>query len=107
MFAKAVVDPDLQIRGGGAVIETLRKGGARTQKNFFSALQASVWSKNKWGGGGGAGPSGPSPGSATEKVLSYLCFSYWILLLKPKDYKDLFLSWIKKCTMFRKSIDAQ
>ena len=37
------------------------KGGARSQKQFFSALRASVWSKNK----GEAGPAGPSPGSAT------------------------------------------
>ena len=33
-------DTDLQIRGGG--------GGL---KHFFSALRASVWSKNKGGGG--------------------------------------------------------
>ena len=37
-------DPDLEIRGGGS------------PKNFFSALGASVWSKNR-----GAGP----PDSAT------------------------------------------
>ena len=42
----ALADPDLQI-GGGAV---------------FSALRATVWSKNK----GGAGPPGPSSGSATD-----------------------------------------
>ena len=39
-----VVDPDLQVRGGGGggglVIQTLRKGGARSQKKNFSALQA-------------------------------------------------------------------
>ena len=40
-----VVDPDLQVRGGGGgggglVIQTLRKGGARSQKKIFSALQA-------------------------------------------------------------------
>ena len=46
--------PDPQIRGPGL------------QKNFFPALRASVWSKNKRGGGGGVpGPLGPSPGSAT------------------------------------------
>ena len=35
-------DPDLEIRGGGG-------GGGPPQKSFFSALQASVWSKNKGG----------------------------------------------------------
>ena len=38
-----MVDPDLQVRGGGGgglVIQTLRKGGARSQKKIFSALQA-------------------------------------------------------------------
>ena len=37
------------------------KGGGRSPKQFFSALWASFWSKNK----GGTGPAGPSPGSAT------------------------------------------
>ena len=37
----AVADPDLQIRGEGE----------QSQKNFFLALWASVWSKNKGGGG--------------------------------------------------------
>ena len=36
------------------------KGKARLQKDFISALWASVWSRNK-GGGGGAGPPGPLP----------------------------------------------
>ena len=44
-----VADPDLQIRGGPGL-----------QKNFFFALRASVWSKNKGGGGGGGSP-GPLP----------------------------------------------
>ena len=48
-------------KGGGAVIQTLRKGGAK--KNSFSAPRASVWSKTK--GGEEAGASGPSLGSAT------------------------------------------
>ena len=44
----AVADPDLQIMGGGElVIQTLRKEGGRIQKEYFSALWASVWSKNK------------------------------------------------------------
>ena len=48
--------PDPEIRGGPA------------PPKFFSALRASFWSKNKWGGGGGGkpGPSVPSPGSATD-----------------------------------------
>ena len=50
-------DPDLEIttggggEGGGAVIQAIRKRGALSQK-IFSALRASVWSKNK----GGPGP---------------------------------------------------
>ena len=36
-------------------------GGGRSQKEFFSALRASVWSKNK----GGQGPQSPSPGPVT------------------------------------------
>ena len=45
--------PDPEIRGKGG-------GGGAVSKKIFSALRASVWSKNKWGGGGGPGPS---PGS--------------------------------------------
>ena len=45
-------------KGGGAVIQTLRKGGVRPQKNV-SAFRASVSWKNEGGGG-------RSPGSATE-----------------------------------------
>ena len=48
-------------------IKTLRKGGAGLQK-MFSAIRASVWSKNK-GGGGGSRVPGPSPRSATERSL--------------------------------------
>ena len=43
-----VADPDLQIRGGGGHPDPDIKGG-RSQKNFFSALRTSVWSKNKEG----------------------------------------------------------
>ena len=39
--------PDPEIRGGG--------GGGRSQNKFFSALRASVWSKNM------GGPEGPGP----------------------------------------------
>ena len=41
----------------------LDKAGGAVSKKMFSALRASVWSKNK--GEEGAGPLGPSPGSAT------------------------------------------
>ena len=46
-----MADPDLQIRGGGGCHPHAGgdKGGARYQKTFFSALRASVWSKNKGG----------------------------------------------------------
>ena len=78
-----MVDPDLQIggRGGGGGLKKIcfrpfgpqfrleirRKGGGgrvggRSQKNLFSALRASVSSRNKEKGGRGAGPS---PGAAT------------------------------------------
>ena len=36
-------------------------GGGQSQKTFFSALWASVWSKTK-----GGGPPGPSPRSVTD-----------------------------------------
>ena len=51
-------DTDLQIRGGGGCL-----------KHFFSALRASVWSKNKGGGG--------SPGSATEDDCRAFCSPYY------------------------------
>ena len=48
--------PDLQIRGGpGKPDPEIR--GAAVSKKCFSALRASVWSKNK--GGGGRAPWGP------------------------------------------------
>ena len=51
----AVADPDLQLRrGGGRRGQSSRpwhKRGARSQKKFFPALRASVWSQNKGGGG--------------------------------------------------------
>ena len=46
---------------GGGVIQTLRWRGAPVS-NFFLALRASFWSKNK----GGRAPRVPSPGSVTE-----------------------------------------
>ena len=47
----AVADPDLQFReGGGEVWDSHPKPeiGGWSQKQFFLALWASVWSKNKW-----------------------------------------------------------
>ena len=58
-------DLDLEIREGPSHSDP-RGGGGRSPKNFFSALRAPFWSKNKGEGGGGeAGPRGPFPGSAT------------------------------------------
>ena len=42
-------------KGGGGVV------GGGLQKNFFSVIRASFWSKNK----GWPGPPGPSPSSST------------------------------------------
>ena len=58
---KAVADPDLKIRGLGGRGEGRSsrpwdKGEARSQKNFFSAFRASVWSKIK-----GVAPPPPDP----------------------------------------------
>ena len=57
-------DPDLEIRGGG--------WAGRSPKKLFSALRASVWSKNK-GGGWGRAP-GPFPGSATGNPHPFIYF---------------------------------
>ena len=46
-----VADPDLQIKVGSGHPDQEIKGGGGLKK-FFLALWASVWSKNKWGGGG-------------------------------------------------------
>ena len=54
-----VADQDLAI-SERPVIQTLRKGGGkRSPKKVFSVPLASVWSKNK--GGGGAGSPRPLP----------------------------------------------
>ena len=45
-LANSVVDSDRQIRGGRQSSRPWDKGGP-VSKNFFSALRASVWSKNK------------------------------------------------------------
>ena len=54
-------DPDLEIGGGG------EDGGPVSKRNFL-ALRASVWSKNK----GGGGHPGHSAGSATGLYLVYV-----------------------------------
>ena len=49
-----MADPDLPIRKGGSFRPLDKRGGeeeGRPQKNFFSALRVSFWSKNKGGGG--------------------------------------------------------
>ena len=57
----AVADRDIQIRGAaGHPDPGIRGAGGRIQKNFFSALWASVWTKNK---------GGPSSGSETAWLL--------------------------------------
>ena len=65
-----MADPDLQIRGwreGGVHPDPeIAGGGGLSQKHFFSALQASVRSKNKVGGG--AGSPGPLPWISTRKT---------------------------------------
>ena len=47
--------------GGGHPDPEIRRA---VSKKIISAFRASVWSKDK-GGGGEAGPHGPSPGSVT------------------------------------------
>ena len=50
-------DLDLEIRGGGGGHLHPEIRGGTVFKTFFSALRASVWSKNK----GGRSPLGPLP----------------------------------------------
>ena len=45
---------------------TMQYDGLAVKKNISSALRASIWSKNR---GGGGNPPGPSPGSATAIEL--------------------------------------
>ena len=54
--------------GGGVLGRPLDKWGARSPKNFFSALRASVWSKSQ-GGGPPAPPLDPP-------LPSTCCVSY-------------------------------
>ena len=52
-----VPDPDLEIRGRQSSRPLEKRGGGRSPKRFFSALRASVWSKNQ----GTAGSSLDAP----------------------------------------------
>ena len=54
-------DPDLEIRGGGAVIQTIRNGGIGLPKNIFRPLGPQFGLTIM----GGQGPPGRSSGSAT------------------------------------------
>ena len=81
----ALANPDLQIRGGGGHPVPEIRGGNRSQKNFFSALRVSVWSKHKGGG--------PCPESATARVSqivssSRLIFLKFLLLKKSTLSSD-------------------
>ena len=71
--------PDLQIRGGGgAVIQTLTKGGAWYQKKFFQPFAPQFGLKKR---GDRAPPSpGPSPGSTTENTIKRMRPIYDILI---------------------------
>ena len=51
-----MTDPDFQIRGGGGGHLDPEIRGAQSPKQFFLALRASFWSKNK-----GGRPLGPLP----------------------------------------------
>ena len=54
-----VPNPDVEIRGTGTVIQTLRVGGARSpKKKFFGPLGDKFGLKIR---GAGAGPPGPLP----------------------------------------------
>ena len=58
----AVPDPDLEIRGGAPLSRLLDKKGkgvGRTPEELFSALRASVWSKNDGGAAPRAHPLDP------------------------------------------------
>ena len=55
LIMTAVADPDLQIRGPRSSRPRYKGGGGAVSKKKFSALLASVWSKNK----GGPAPRAP------------------------------------------------
>ena len=75
-----VAYPDLQIRGGGRrgrgrSSRSWDKRGGRLLQKFFSAVRASVWSKNK-------GVPGP-PGSSPRQSLR--CFNFSIACYRRSD----------------------
>ena len=47
LIITAVLDPDLEIRWGGAHPVPYIRGGGVVSKQIFSALRASVWSNNR------------------------------------------------------------
>ena len=63
----AMADPDLQIRGGGGHPDPEITGGG-LQKDFFFALRASFWSKNK---GGPGAPRTPPLDSPLSSIFFY------------------------------------
>ena len=65
-----MADPELQIRGGPGHPDPEKRGGGRTQKNFFTALRASVWSKTK-----GWGPGPPAPSLDPPQHIG--CAGFW------------------------------
>ena len=67
-----LVEMSFRPGGNGHPDPEIRGGGVRSPKKTFSALRASVWSKNK----GEAGPPGPFPRSATANNFE----AKWILL---------------------------
>ena len=76
-----MVDPDLQIRGGGGGRhpDSEIRGGPGLKKNFL-ALWASFWSKNK---GGGQGPRAlpldqPLPLRESGIINNYSTRARWI-----------------------------
>ena len=63
--------------GGGGSHPDPEIRGVSSLNNCFSALRASVWSKNK----GGPGPPGPLPGSATGHLPCFPAFPYLPILV--------------------------
>ena len=71
--------PDLEIRGGGGKPDPWIKGGPVSPK-LFSVLLASVWSKNKEGGGARVPPLDQSPVLALasgDRFVSRPVFSFF------------------------------
>ena len=89
---KAVADPDLQIIRARSSRPWDKGGGRRVVwKKIFSALRASVSSKNKGGGGEERTPPlyTPLPSSPKEKGPSdHACTLQGFVCLKPKKGQD-------------------